>query len=74
MEVELITSHFSLYYFRQIDKSWWKCGIFLGQLARSCELKMEGDIWSFSVDLPLRRAGWLCDLVLSSVRILAKSW
>lgn len=47
--------------------------MFLGQLARACDLKTEGDIWSLSVDLPPRRAGWLCDLVLSTVRILAKS-
>lgn len=55
MEVELITSHFPLYYFRQIGKSWW-CGMFLGQLARTCDLKTEGDIWSLRVDLPPRRA------------------
>lgn len=44
MEVELIASHFPLYYFRQIGKSWWRCRVFLGQLTRSFELKMERDI------------------------------
>lgn len=73
MEVELIASHFPLYYFRQIGKSLWRCGMLLGQLARSCELEMEGDIWSFSIDLSPRRAEWLCDLVLCTERILAKS-
>lgn len=28
MEVELIASHFLLYYFRQIGKSWWGVGCF----------------------------------------------